>query len=78
MSSRSSALTSPLHRRDLVFVVDIEDLLLELEPRSAYDRLAYCVRVFLEQSRSDLLADALAGGVSVFSVRYVCMWPLAP
>ena len=30
----------PLHRRDVVFVVHVEDLLLELEPRLAYERLA--------------------------------------
>ena len=54
----------PLHRRDIVFVVHVQDLLLELEPRPAYERLACFVRLFLlEQSRSDLRADHLTGGV---------------
>ena len=56
----------PIHRRDCVFVVRVKVLLLELEQRSAYELLPRFVRLFLlEQSRSDLLADALAGRVSV-------------
>ncbi len=35
----------PLHRRDIVFVVHVEDLLLDLEPRSAYERLPFFVRL---------------------------------
>ena len=61
----------PFHRRDLEFVVHIKDLLLELEPRSAYERLACFVRLFLlQQSRSDLLADHLTGGALVCYVVY--------
>ena len=57
---------APLHRRDLVFVVHAEYLLLELEPRPAYERLPCCVWLsLLEQFRSGLLADHMAGGVSV-------------
>ena len=56
----------PIHSRDIVFVVHVEDLLLDLEPRSAHERLPFFVRlVRLGQYRSDRSADALAGGVLV-------------
>ncbi len=56
----------PLHRRDIVFVVHVEDLRMDLEPRSAHERLPRLVRLdLLEQARSDRLADHLAGGVPV-------------
>ena len=51
------------HRRDLVFVVQVEDLLLDLEPRSACERLPRLVRLaLLEQARSGRLADHMTGG----------------
>ena len=56
----------PLDRRDGVFVIHVEDLLLDLEPRSAHERLPLLVRLaLLEQRRSDRLADRMAGGVPV-------------
>ena len=52
----------PFHRRDVVFVVHVEDLPLDLEPCSAHERVPLFVRLaLLEQCRSDRLADALAG-----------------
>ena len=38
---------SPLHSRDIVFVVHVEDLLLALEPRLAHERLPFFVRLAL-------------------------------
>ena len=62
MSWRCTALSHPLHRRDVVFVVHVEELLLDLEPRSAHERLPFFVRLaLLEQDRSDRLTDRLAG-----------------
>ena len=61
-----SVIMSPLNRRDGVFVIHVEDLLLDLEPRSAHERLPFLVRLaLLEQRRSDRLADRMAGGVPV-------------
>ena len=55
---------APLHRRDGVFVVTVKDLLLELEPRSAYELLPRLVWLsLLEQLGYDLLADPVAGCV---------------
>ncbi len=64
---------APLHRRDLVFVVHVKYLLLELEPRSAHERLACFVWLFLlAKSRSDLLADVMTCRASVCYV--VCVF----
>ena len=62
----------PLHRLVLVFVVQVKYLLLDLEPQSAYERRPCFVRLaLLEQFRCDLLADALAVGVSVCYVAFL-------